>query len=81
MMIDDVTQIVLKYKKLIAEQRKVKETLIQQVANQRKVISNLDVKRNTYVEDQDKLYEKFQCTLSKDELNGIMMKKRGHTLS
>jgi hypothetical protein len=30
------------------------------------------------VEDQDKLYEKFKNTLSQDELNGVLLKKKGH---
>jgi hypothetical protein len=40
-LIQDISYIALKYKKLIAEQRKEKEKLAQQVCNQRKVIVNL----------------------------------------
>ena len=63
-LIQDISYIALKYKKLIAEQRKEKEKLTQQVCNQRKVILNLKKKRDTYAEDQNKLFENFRSTIS-----------------
>ena len=63
-LIQDISYIALKYKKLIAEQRKEKEKLVQQVCNQRKVILNLKKKRDTYAEDQNKLFENFRSTIS-----------------
>ena len=63
-LIQDISYIALKYKKLITEQRKEKEKLVQQVCNQRKVILNLKKKRDTYAEDQNKLFENFRSTIS-----------------
>ena len=79
-LIQDISYIALKYKKLIAEQRKEKEKLSQQVCNQRKVILNLQKKRDTYADDQNKLFENFRSTISQDELKGVRMRKKAHVL-
>lgn len=44
-LIEDIQSIALKYKKLLAEQRKDKEKLVQMVNNQRKIVSNLDSRK------------------------------------
>ena len=66
----------MKYKKLLAEQRRDKEKLAQQVNNQRKIIHNLQGRKEMLAEDSNKLFENFRVTIDQDELTGQTLKKR-----
>lgn len=65
----DIQSIALKYKKLIVEQRKEKEQLAKSLAHQRKIIGNLVARRATLLEDNNKIYDDFQKTVSFDKRN------------
>lgn len=78
-LIQDITYIVNKYKKLLADHRKDKEKLTAQVNNQRKVLTNLKKRRDYLADDSNKLFYNFRTTITNDEQRGVELKKQYHT--
>jgi hypothetical protein len=74
-LIADIHAISLKYKKLLNEQRKEKEKLSLQVKNTRKVLLNLQQRRDVLAEDSNKLYDNFQNTIDRDVMAKTQIRK------
>jgi hypothetical protein len=77
-LIQDIQFINLKYKKLITEQRKEKEKLVQTVNGQKKIVDNYGKKKTMLEEDSSKLYDSFKATLTKDQRNSHHQKSVHH---
>ena len=65
-LINDIAAIAQKYKKLITEQRREKERLAQQVKSSAKIMTNLQQRRDTLIDDNNRLYDDFRQTLEQD---------------
>ena len=65
-LINDIAAIAQKYKKLITEQRREKERLEQQVKSSAKIMTNLQQRRDTLIDDNNRLYDDFRQTLEQD---------------
>lgn len=63
---NEISTICLKYKKLLAEQRKEKEKSNQIILQQRKILLNLSKRRDTLAEDSNKIYGHFNHVVDKD---------------
>ena len=66
MLKDEIQEICTKYKKLIQEQRKDKEKLSQLIGQQKKIIGNLDARRDTVASDTEKISGQFSSTVEGD---------------
>lgn len=63
---DEINMICLKYKKLLAEQRKEKEKSTMVILQQRKIVQNLSKRRDTLADDSNKIYGHFNHVVDKD---------------
>ena len=63
---NEINIICLKYKKLLAEQRKEKEKEKQIILQQRKILQNLSKRRDTLADDSNKIYGHFNHVVDKD---------------
>ena len=74
-LVDDIRGITHKYKRLLAEQTREKEKLVQTVrGQQQKILKNLKERREVLREDNAKLFTEFKSTMNK---NGARNEKTG----
>ena len=63
---DEIQAICAKYKKLIFEQKRDKEKLSFLLGQQKKIIGNLEARRETVASDTDKIFGQFSQTVEGD---------------
>ena len=66
---DSIHKIALKYKKLISEIRREKEKLAQQVVHQRRISLNLQRRKETLIQDNNRIYDDFSKFVDVDTQN------------
>ena len=63
----DIQKIASKYKRLIADQRRDKERIAQGLVQQRKIMANSKRRRDTLLDDNNKIYDDFARVVRHDK--------------
>ena len=64
---EDIFKITIKYKRLIADQRKDKERIVQGLAQQKKIMASVKRRRDTLIDDSNKIYDDFATVVMRDK--------------